>query len=102
MKKEDLNIVILNEKIDLLKSELEENKLYLELCFVALLIIIFGYFKTELGQQAIGSQSPLGIMMIVILLGLYMGIVYFFYSVIRINNKNKDLIKEKIDFIQNS
>ncbi|PLW79616.1 hypothetical protein C0585_06485 [Candidatus Woesearchaeota archaeon] len=99
MDKEDLSIIILNEKIDLMKSELEENKLYLELCFVALLIIIFGYFKTELGQQAISSASTVGLTMIVIVLGLYVGIVYFFYSVIMINNKNKKLINEKIDFL---
>ena len=101
MKKQDLSIIILNEKIDLLKSDLTENKLYLELCFVALLIIIFGYFKTEIGKSSIGSGSLIGILMLAIIFGLYLGIVFFFYSVIKINNKNKKLINEKIEYLQN-
>lgn len=102
MKKEDLSIVILNEKIDLLKSDLIENKLYLELSFVALLIIIFGYFKTEIGKASIGSGSSMGNLMLFVILGLYFGIVYFFYSVIRLNNRNKKLIKEKIESLENN
>jgi hypothetical protein len=102
MKKQDVSVIILNEKIDLLKSDLMENKLYLELCFVALLIIIFGYFKTEMGRSSIGSGSPVGFLMLTIILGLYIGIVFFFYSVIKINNRNKKLINEKIEYLQRS
>ena len=97
MKNSDLNIALLNEKINLLKNELDENKLYLELCFVALLIIIFGYFRTELGQATFFGNDVLGFIMVLVAIGLYTGIVYFFYSVIKISSKNEELIQEKIN-----
>lgn len=103
MKKEDdLSLILLNEKIDLLKSELDENKLYLELSFLALLVIIFGFFKTEIGRAALTSKSPFGYLMLAVVLGLYLGIIYFFYTVIKINTRNKKMINEKISFISKS
>lgn len=98
-KAENLSISVLNEKIELLKNEVIENKLYLELCFISLLILIFGYFKSDIGQESIRSGSVLGKIIIAITIGLYLGIVFFFYSIIRFNHKNKELIKEKIDSI---
>lgn len=95
----NLSITVLDEKIDLLKNEVVENKLYLELCFVSLLILIFGYFKSDIGQESVRSGSLLGKTIIAITIGLYFGIVFFFYSIIRFNHKNKELIKEKIDNI---
>ena len=98
-KAESFSIKVLDEKIELLKNEVIENKLYLELCFVSLLILIFGYFRTDIGQESIRSGSVLGKMIVAITIGLYLGIVFFFYSIIRYNHKNKELIREKIDNI---
>ena len=94
---EDTVLIILDEKIDLLKSEIAENKLYLELCFISLLVVIFGYFKTLQGQLSLVNFTTLGIVMSLIAIGLYIGIVYFFFSLIRINSNNRKMIKEKID-----
>ena len=41
MAKDDISISILDEKIELLGNEVKENKLYLELCFIALLVLVF-------------------------------------------------------------
>ncbi len=98
-KSDELTISILSEKIDLLKSEVSENKLYLELCFIALLVLVFGYFKSDIGHQAITQGTLFGKLMIAITIGLYLGVVYFFYSIIRFNHKNRMLIKEKLDNI---
>lgn len=98
-KADELTITILNEKIDLLKNEVSENKLYLELCFVALLVLVFGYFRSDAGHAAITQGSTFGKVMIVITIILYTGVVYFFYSIIRFNHKNRQLIKEKIEKI---
>lgn len=96
---EHVNINILNEKIDLLKNEVTENKLYLELCFIALLILIFGYFRTDVGQASIKGGTLFGKVIIAITIGLYLGVVYFFYSIIKFNQKNRELINEKIESI---
>ncbi|MBR9690418.1 hypothetical protein GOV08_01915 [Candidatus Woesearchaeota archaeon] len=95
----DKSIAILNEKIDLLNGEVAENKLYLELCFIALIVLVFGYFKSDAGRIAISSGAIFGKVMITITIGLYLGVVYFFYSIVRFNQKNRKLIKEKIDRI---
>ena len=97
MAKDDISISILDEKIELLGNEVKENKLYLELCFIALLVLVFGYFKSDAGQLAILQMTWFGKLMIGITIGLYIGVVYFFYSIIRFNQKNRKLIKEKID-----
>lgn len=99
VKTENINVNILNEKIDLLKNEVTENKLYLELCFIALLILIFGYFRTDVGQASIKGGTLFGKVIIAITIGLYLGVVYFFYSIIRFNQKNRELINEKIESI---
>lgn len=95
----DVTVPILDEKIEMLKNEVSENKLYLELCFIALLVLVFGYFRSDGGQQAIIQGTLLGKFMILLTIGIYLGIVYFFYSIIRFNHKNKQLIKEKLDNI---
>ena len=96
---DNLNVKVLDQKIELLKNEVTENKLYLELCFVSLLILIFGYFRSDVGQETIRSGSVFGKVIIAITVGLYFGIVFFFYSIIRYNHKNKQMINEKIDSI---
>jgi hypothetical protein len=90
---------ILNEKIEMLKNEVAENKLYLELCFIALLVLVFGYFKSDVGHNAITQGTLFGKLMITITIGIYLGVVYFFYSIIRFNQKNRQLIREKLDKI---
>lgn len=99
MTKEDINssISILTEKIDLIKTEVQESKLYLELSFIALLILIFGYFKSDFGQAAVINKTAIGKLMITITAGLYIGIVYFFFTIIQFNAKYRGLIKEKIN-----
>jgi hypothetical protein len=96
---DDITIPLLNEKIDMLKNEVAENKLYLEFCFIALLVLIFGYFKSDVGQTAIAHGTMFGKLMITLTVGIYLGVVYFFYSIIRYNHKNMQLIKEKLDRI---
>ena len=98
-KEDDITIAILNEKIEMLKNEVAENKLYLELCFIALLVLIFGYFKSDVGHSAVSQGTLFGKVMITLTIGIYLGVVYFFYSIVRFNHKNTQLIKEKIDKI---
>lgn len=93
----EVNLSIISEKIDLLKTEVQESKLYLELAFIALLILVFGYFKSDVGQASVQKMTIFGKMIIGITVGLYIGIVYFFYTIIKFNSKYRRLIKEKID-----
>ena len=97
MATEDATISILDEKIGLLKNEISENKLYLELCFIALLVLVFGYFRSDAGQVAIINKTMSGKLMIGVTVGLYLGVVYFFFNIIKVNQHNKKLVKEKID-----
>jgi len=81
---DDLDII--NAKIELLKSEILEYKLYIEICAITIVFVIVTFFGTQNGIDQIRAGTNLSFVIILTALILVVAIIYMFSRVIYLSS----------------
>ena len=76
---------ILDMKLEYLRSEVLEYKIYLEVCAITLFFVIITFLGTTAGIKQISEGSVLGYVILTTAIILFIAIVYMFYRIVYIS-----------------
>ena len=92
---------ILEAKFELLKNEVWESKIYLEVCAITLFFILTTFLGTDYGLNQIQQGQPLGQIILITALILLLVTIYLFIRIIYLaKGKIKQTLNDKKMILQ--
>jgi hypothetical protein len=80
------DIDIINAKIEMLKSEIFEYKLYVEICAITIIFVVATFFATQNGADQIRAGTNLSYLIILNTLILIGAVIYMFSRIIYLSS----------------
>ena len=86
---------LLNMKMELLRSELFENRVYMEVAAITIFFMIIGFLGTNRGLAQIYEGTAMGYIMLFTAIALLIIIIYMFGQILYTINKKMEKVKKQ-------
>ena len=93
---------LLDLKLEMLRHDLMENKIYIEMASVTLFFIILAFLGTDHGMRQLAQRTMLGYVILINAALLFIAIAYMFINILyTINSKMEKIKQQKKGLLRN-